>query len=267
MSGNFQIEATDLSFSYHRPTVKALDGLSFSLREGSFVAVMGPNGSGKTTLLRLILGLLEPESGNLEVLGQRPWKNQYAVQRLLGYVPQYGNVNDRLPVHVKDVVMQGLLTRRALPLSGHAIKNKTTSAIDMVELSDLSDRPFGTLSGGQRQRTLIARALAVDPKILILDEPFAAVDIASQQAIAALLNKLAHENGVTVIVVVHNVNVLVHYLDSILILDNRLVAYGAPRDVLKPDILKEAYKTDVPVIICDDGYLHPILEAAHDEIH
>jgi ABC-type Mn2+/Zn2+ transport system ATPase subunit len=267
LTDRIKIEARDLSFSYEYPTVKALDRVSFSIKEGSFLAVIGPNGSGKTTLLRMMLGLLQPESGSLEVMGYKPWQDQSSVQKLIGYVPQYGNVNERLPMRVIEVVMQGLQTRRGISISKQDFKDRVTNALDMVELGDLADRPFGTLSGGQRQRTLIARAVAVNPEILILDEPFAAVDISSQQTIAHLLNKLSREQGVTVVAVAHNVNVLVHYLSSIMILANRLVAYGAPSEVLKPDILRSAYGVEVPVIVCDDGYLHPIMEAAHDEVH
>jgi len=263
MTDEFLIEADSISFSYSRPYVKALDDITFRIPPGSFTAVTGPNGSGKSTLIKLILGLLVPDSGTLRVMGETPWENPGAVQRITGYVPQTDNINDRIPLRVGEVVLQGAMTRRGGIARGRDLAARRESVLNMVDLADLSDRPFSALSGGQQQRTLIARALAVDPAVLILDEPFSAVDISSQQDIVGLLRKLADEHGVTIIAAVHNVNVLVHHLDAILLLNKKLVAFDTPDRVLKPEILKEAYGTDVPVVICDDGFRHPLLEDPH----
>jgi ABC-type Mn2+/Zn2+ transport system ATPase subunit len=260
MNRETQIEASSLSFSYRRPTVKALDDVTFSIPRGSFTAIMGPNGSGKTTLVRLILGLLTPESGDLTIEGFRPWIEQSAVQRLIGYIPQSEQVNDRLPVRLKDVVLQGVLARGG-PAKG--LTKRLDEILVAVGLEEFSDVRFGTLSGGQQQRTLIARALAVEPRILLLDEPFAAVDVSSQQSITELLSDIRRERDVTVITVVHNINVLVHHLDYVMLLDRRLVAMGPPAEVLSPETLKAVYKTDVPVVVCDDGFFHPMLEDTH----
>jgi len=263
MNDESGIEATGLGFRYKSPPVEALEDLTFGIPRGSFTAIMGPNGSGKTTLLRLILGLLEPTSGDLTVFGARPWANPAAVQRCIGYVPQRENVNVRMPLRVKEVVVQGVELRAGGMTRGGAGGDRLRSVLEMVGLEDLADRPFSALSGGEQQRALIARALAVEPEILILDEPFSAVDMPTQQEISELLSRLAQEGDVTILAAVHNVTTLVHFLDSILLINRRLIAFDAPDRVLVPDVLREAYGIDVPVLICEEGFRHPIMEDMH----
>ncbi|HDS31035.1 MAG TPA: ATP-binding cassette domain-containing protein [Firmicutes bacterium] len=263
MEQQIQIEAENLSFTYHRPRVNALRGVSFSIRQSSFIAVMGPNGSGKSTLLMLILGLLTPDSGELRVLGHHPWQNRDLTQRSMGYVPQRDQVNERFPISVRDVVLQAVGARHLRSKNRGSVFERIEYILEMVDLVDLADQPFGTLSGGQQQRALIGRALAVDPEILLLDEPFSAVDLKSQVLIAGLLKRLTVERKVTVIAVVHNINPLVHYIDSVMLLNGELVAFGPSEDVLITRILSRAYGNDVPVVICDDGFRHPLMEDTH----
>jgi len=263
MTAALPIEARNLSFSYAHPAVEALTDLTFDIPAGSFTAVMGPNGSGKTTLLSLILGLLRPDSGELSVFGKNPWQHLFSTQRHIGYVPQRESVNYRLPLTVSEVVLQGVLARMGGGIARSEMGRHLAQVLEMVRLADLADRPFNALSGGQQQRTLIGRALAVDPEILLLDEPFSAVDLANQQEMSKLLRSLATENGVTVLAAVHNVNILVHDLDRILLLNRRAIAFDSPDSVLQPEILRRAYGVDVPVVVCEDGFRHALVEESH----
>ncbi|MFH1677009.1 MAG: metal ABC transporter ATP-binding protein [bacterium] len=260
MTGNNYIEARNLSFSYSHPTVEALSDVSFTIGQGSFSGITGPNGSGKTTLINLIMGFLKPASGAIIVMEKNPSSDPLSVRRLIGYVPQREQVNDRMPIKVEDVILQGAIARHGAFLDKRERVERLKRVLEMIDLEGFSDHPFNTLSGGQQQRVLIGRALAVDPVLLVLDEPFAAVDIASQVTIADLLKKLSIENGLTILAVVHNINVLVHHIDSILLLNRKVVAFGKPNEVLRSDYLKEAYGTEVPVLMCDEGYSHPLLE-------
>lgn len=258
------ITTDNLGYAYQQPPTLALSGVSLSVDQGQFVAIMGPNGSGKTTLVKLLLGLLNPTEGNLTVRGACPMEQRQSVQRCIGYVPQHDSVNSQVPVKVRDVVTMAATCRYQSALSGAEISRRVHSALEMVELEDLAGRPFRALSGGQQQRALIARALVVDPVILIADEPFAGVDASSHQTILNLLHWLTHEKHVTVLAVVHNVNPLVHFLDRVLLLNTQMVAYGEPVEVLTSSRLREAYGKVVPILVCDDGFLHPLTEAQHD---
>jgi ABC-type Mn2+/Zn2+ transport system ATPase subunit len=259
------IEVNQVSFTYPSPPVEALREISFSVDTGRFMAVMGPNGSGKTTLVKLLLGSLRPHGGTVRVLGHDPVAGGQQVQRVIGYVPQHEVVNDQVPVRVRDVVNMAAACRYGTGLNRREVHRRVEQALGMVELAPQADRPFSALSGGQKQRALIARALVVDPLILIADEPFAGVDAVSQQSIITLLQRLRDEHGVTVLAVLHNVNPLVHFLDQVLLLNQRQVACGTPEEVLTGALLREAYGRAVPVLVCDEGFPHPITEAPHGE--
>lgn len=258
------ITAHDLSYHYTQPATLALSQVVFGVEPGQFVAIVGPNGSGKTTLVKLLLGLLSPSQGELTIAGKRPAEARVEVQRLIGYVPQHETVNAQVPVKVRDVVGMAAQCRYDGALGRQEVRRRVQAALEMVELGALADRPFGALSGGQQQRALIARALVVDPRILIADEPFSRVDAASHQNIASLLNWLCQEKQVTVLVVAHNINPLVHFLDRILLLNTEMVAYGTPAAVLTAANMRKAYGRVVPILMCEDGFLHPLTEGQHD---
>lgn len=260
--GETIIDVRGLGFRYRVPPVEALSGVEFALPRGAFCAVIGPNGSGKTTLIKLMMGLLAPSCGSIRVLGQDPEQDPEAVQRLIGYVPQQTAINLSPPLSVREVVSLAAHTRK----SGRRgqIRSRVDKALDMVGMLPMARRPFRSLSGGQRQRTLIARALAVDPPVLVLDEPFGQVDAASQAAIGELLHHLARSHGVTVMVVVHDVNPICHFITHSLLLHTRQIAFGTPLEVLTAENLREAYGTLVPVLVCEEGYRHPVIQASHD---
>ncbi|MBU0609843.1 MAG: metal ABC transporter ATP-binding protein [Armatimonadetes bacterium] len=257
------ITAQHLGYSYPQPPTLALTGVDVQVEAGQFVAVVGPNGSGKTTFVKLLLGLLRPTEGEVSLHGRPAHDTQGGIHHCIGYVPQHRTVNRQVPVRVRDVVAMTAHCRYGGELGGAEVRRRVDRALEMVELSDLAARPFSALSGGQQQRALIARALVVDPLILIADEPFAGVDARSSQTIINLLQWLTDEKSVTVLVVVHDINPLVHFLDRVLLLSTRMVAYGAPSEVLTPAHLNEAYGRAVPILVCDDGFLHPLTEAEH----
>jgi ABC-type Mn2+/Zn2+ transport system ATPase subunit len=257
------LAAHALGYRYPQPPVTALAGVEFAVERGQFVAITGPNGSGKTTLVKLLLGLLRPSEGEVLVAGRKPREARLQVQRTIGYVPQHEAVNAQVPIKVWDVVSMAAQCRYDGTLERKELRRRVQAALAMVELSELSGRPFRALSGGQQQRALIARALVVDPHILIADEPFAGVDAASHENITKLLRWLSDEKRVTVLVVVHNVNPLVHFLDRVLLLSTQMVAYGAPEEVLTTERMEEAYGKVVPILVCEDGFLHPLTEAQH----
>ena len=258
------ITAHNLGYSYVQPLTTALSGVEVAVEPGEFVAIMGPNGSGKTTLVKLLLGLLKPTNGGVLVGGKRPREARLEVQRTIGYVPQHESVNAQVPVKVKDVVGMAAQCRYDGALSRQELQRRVQSALDMVELGDLLGRPFRALSGGQQQRALIARALVVDPRIIIADEPFARVDAVSHENIIKLFRWLSKEKQVTVLTVVHNINPLVHFIDRVLLLNTEMVAYGTPAEVLVATHLREAYGKIVPIMVCQDGFLHPITEDQHE---
>jgi ABC-type Mn2+/Zn2+ transport system ATPase subunit len=256
------IEASGISYSYSRPYLEALRDIDLAIPRGTFTAVMGPNGSGKSTLLRLILGLLKPSSGYVRVFGESPEDSAAIVQRSVGYVPQYDSVNLRLPIRSRDVLGLGIRARSPSRTS-EWVAQRVDQTLDQLGLLDLRDRRYGALSGGQRQRVLLARAMALDPEVLVLDEPFSAMDMASQRFTAELLHDLVRNQGKTVLTVAHSIHTIVHFLDCLVLLNGELVASGAPDTVLRPANLIRAYGADVPVVICEEGYRHPLMEDSH----
>ena len=233
------VQFDGVSFSYGERPV--LQDVTFTLRRGEFVAVLGPNGGGKTTLLRLILGLLEPASGSIHVFGSSP---REAGDRL-GYVPQYLRFDPRFPVQVLDVVLMGRLGPGRAGFYRAADREAARGALAAVGVEELAGRSFAELSGGQRQRVLIARALACRPELLLLDEPTANVDRVAERMLQELLSELGRR--LTVRLVSHDVGfvtravswclcvnrtVLVHPTAE---LDGTLVSafYGAPMQVVR----------------------------------
>jgi len=257
------VEAEHLSFVYRETEIEAIEDMSFRLAPAQFSAIMGPNGSGKSTLLRLMIGLLQPTQGSIRLMGEDPARSPDVVQRLVGYVPQYESINMRLPVRNRDIVGLGVASRTNRRLGASEVQDRAQAALEAVGMASMSDRRYSSLSGGQRQRVLIARALAVDPHVLVLDEPFAAMDLANQRRIAESMQRLVREKGISVITVVHNVNTLVHFIDRVILINRILIAEGHPDEVLRREPLQQAYGATVPIIVCEEGFPHPIMEDSH----
>ncbi|OFW72011.1 MAG: ABC transporter ATP-binding protein, partial [Actinobacteria bacterium RBG_16_68_12] len=195
------VELDDVSFGY-RPNQPVLEDVALRLGEGEFVAVAGPNGGGKTTLVRLILGLERPGEGRALLFGEPA--HRFSRKRTLGYLAQRSELGGDAPATVREVVSAGRLAAGGLigPMRRRD-RELVAEAIERVGLSERADAPLRTLSGGQQQRAFIAKALAGEPSLLVLDEPTTGVDAESQESLAALLDRLHSELGVTILYVSH----------------------------------------------------------------
>jgi ABC-type Mn2+/Zn2+ transport system ATPase subunit len=208
----------------------ALEGVSFSVEAGERVAVVGPNGSGKSTLFKAMVGLLRPVAGSVQSNGAK-----------IGYVSQRSEVDWRFPVTVHDVVMMGRIAQIGwLRWQRPSDREVVRRCLDQVGMTAFAGRQIGELSGGQQQRVFIARALAQNASILLMDEPFSGVDVPSQEAILEILDGLRQQN-VTVLVSTHDLNLAVERFDRLALLNHRLIAYGPARGTITPATLAAAY--------------------------
>jgi zinc/manganese transport system ATP-binding protein len=236
---------------------------SFSIGAGEFVTILGPNGAGKSTLLRLLLGLLRPAQGSIAVLGTAPRRGNPAI----GYVPQRRTLDPDLAVRGRDLVALGIDGHQwgfALPGPAHrrhlALVQETLA---LVEASAYADRPIGQLSGGEQQRLLLAQALVGQPRLLLLDEPLASLDLRNQYAIAQLVARLARERGITVLLVAHDVNPLLPVTDRVLYVARGRVAIGTPDDIITTESLSQLY--DAPVEVVRDSRGRVFVVGIEDE--
>ncbi len=234
--------------SVHYGAHGALDRVSFALRAGERVAVVGPNGAGKSTLFRVIAGVLPATSGTVEVYGGAP-----AQHICIAYLPQRSGVDWSFPVTVEDVVMMGRSGRLGL-LAWPRRRDRAwvRHCLEAVGLADLADRQIGTLSGGQQQRMFIARALAQEAELMLMDEPLAGLDVPSQQGIFAILDGL-REQGVTVVLSTHDLNQAAERFDRVMLLNRRMLGFGSPAEVFTPDRLMAAYGGHLHLVAVEGG--------------
>ena len=214
----------------------ALEEINFHLHEGERVAVVGPNGAGKSTLFKVIAGVLQPNSGEVNIYGSRPRGHV-----CIGYIPQRNQVDWTFPVSVADVVMMGRSAKLG-PFNWPRKKDWefVNHALETVEISNLASRQINQLSGGQQQRMFIARALAQEAELMLMDEPLTGLDTPSQEGILNLLDRLKKER-VTVMVATHDLDQAAAHFDRIMLLNHRIVAFGEPQSVLHTDNLLQAY--------------------------
>lgn len=238
------LTANNLSFSYG--TEPVLDHVSLSIDAGEFVALVGPNGSGKSTLLRLLLGLLPLQSGSIELFGADP-HHQPDPSRI-GYVPQRLHLGRDLPATVREVVAAGRIARRRWWKPPTKVdRDAVEHALRAVAMLDhLHDR-MSDLSGGQQQRVLIAKALACDPQLLILDEPIAGVDAESQQLFRDSLMHLVREHHAAVLLVSHELSAVAEDLDRVLVLKHRVVFDGPPAELAATGVSLGVHAQDLPI--------------------
>ncbi len=226
----------------------ALEDVTFSLEKPCFLTVVGPNGAGKTTLLKTALGLIKPSSGSVSVLGINVSKEPKKVRRLVGYVPQMERIDFSLPFRVRDVVLMGRVVKVGIGrrFSAEDLR-KARESLEVVGLEDLWDEPIAHLSGGQRQRVLMARALAADPQILMLDEPLVGIDPASKKTILEVLEKLSRE-GVGIVIVTHDLNPVMRITDYVLLLNKRVLALGKPDAVVSRESMSDLFGGEVEIV-------------------
>jgi len=228
----------------------ALDNVSCSLREGEQVAVVGPNGAGKSSLFKALVGLLRPSRGGVRFFGQAG-----AAPSSVAYVPQRSQVDWRFPASVADVVMMGRVGRVGLfRRPGRRDRELVREALDAVKLTGLADRQIAQLSGGQQQRVFLARALAQEARILLMDEPLTGLDVRSQDDIFQILDGL-RPRRVTVLTALHDLQIAARHFDRVMLLNRRLIGIGAAAEVFSPNRLVEAYGGHLHLSLTRDGIL------------
>lgn len=232
------IRISKLDFSYNGTPV--LENVSLDIMARDSLCIVGPNGGGKTTLLKLILGLLKPDRGEIEVLGQSPEKSRLRI----GYVPQYAHYDPQFPVTVLEVVLMGRLDRIFCGAYAKADREAARAALEEMSLTDLAERQFADISGGQRQRVLIARALAAAGELLILDEPTANIDAASEEHFFEVLGKL--NERLTVMLVTHDIGFASKFFKSIACVNRQVVLH--PTSELTGELIRNMYGGDIRMI-------------------
>jgi zinc/manganese transport system ATP-binding protein len=222
-----------------------LEDLSLDIRQGEFITLLGPNGAGKSTLLKLLLGLLKPAAGTIRVLGQPPRRGNKAI----GYAPQHRVLETDLALRARDIVGFGLDGDRwGIGFPSRRRTALLDQALAEVNALSFADAPVGQLSGGEQQRLLIAQALLTNPRLLLLDEPLANLDIAHGQEIVALVAELNRSREVTVLLVSHDINPLLPVTDRVLYIANGQSAIGTPDEVITSATLSKLYNSQVEVV-------------------
>ena len=222
------IAITDLVVRYERVT--ALDGVTLDVGAGEALGIVGPNGSGKSTLLKAIAGLLRPSSGSVCVLGKEPTE---LPPGSIAYVPQVEDVDWTFPVTVRDVVSMGRFPRLGLlRWFGAHDRASVNTALEAVNMAPFAKRHISALSGGQQQRVFVARAIAQDPKIMLLDEPTTGVDAATEDALRSVVRELVRR-GMAVVMTTHDLDSAPDWFDRLMVLDRKILAMGDPTEVLE----------------------------------
>ncbi|MEM7010400.1 MAG: ABC transporter ATP-binding protein [Verrucomicrobiota bacterium] len=224
------VSCANLSFRYGKSAV--LDNVSFEVAEGESLAVIGPNGGGKSTLLKLMLGLETPESGTLQVFGKPAGRNR----RMIGYVPQAMRFDPLFPISALDIVLMGRLDRLGVLSFSRECRAAAENALEAVNLGGFEKRPFSALSGGERQRVMIARALACDPQLLLLDEPTANIDLSIEEQFVETLAALRQR--MTIMLVTHDLELVSELGDAALCVNRSIHRHPLP---LSGDTIREIY--------------------------
>lgn len=236
------LEVHDLTVAYRKKPV--LWGVDFEIAPGQLVGILGPNGAGKSTLIKAAMGLLPLSSGWVEVCGEPLEANR----QMVGYVPQREDIDWDFPVNVMDVVLMGRYGKLGLfkrpKKKDHEIAYE---CLEKVNMHPFADRQISNLSGGQQQRVFLARALAQESDIYLMDEPFAGVDAATESAIITLLREL-RDKGKTVFVVHHDLSTVPEYFDSVILLNARLIDYGPTKEIFTTENLGKTYGGQLTVM-------------------
>jgi iron complex transport system ATP-binding protein len=254
------LSAVEVHFSY-LPGKVVLDGVNLDCDTGKFLAILGPNGSGKTTLLRCLLGWLRPDSGRI-LLNDRPLRSYSAkaLARTLAYVPQFPTSAFAFPV--QELVLMGRFAHAGtMGLAGKKDMDVARQAMEMTETLEFADRSLGELSGGQAQRVMLARALAQQPVVMLLDEPTSHLDVRNQLNVHRMMQRLAHEWGMAVVCVSHDINLAARFADELVLMSRgKVAAAGTPGEVIRKEILDRVYDVDTKLIQVE-GQSVPIVVA------
>ncbi len=242
------LELTGLTVRYERSM--ALDGVTCAIYRGEQIAVVGPNGAGKSTLFKTLVGLLKPCAGTTHYFGAST-----AAPSLIAYLPQRSMVDWHFPVSVADVVMMGRVGRVGLfRRPGAHDRTLVAEALDLVKMSHLARRQISELSGGQQQRVFLARALAQEARLLLMDEPLSGLDVASQDMLFQVLDDL-RARDVTILTALHDLQLAARHFDRVMLLNRRLVGLGPAAEVFAPNRLVEAYGSHLHLAVTRDGIL------------
>lgn len=239
------IEIYDLSVILNGKEV--LHNINLKINEGVFFGIVGPNGGGKTTLLKTIIGLIKPQKGDILIFGKEPIDQ--SKRGIFGYLPQHQNIDTNFPITTLEVVMMGLPRRGLFRRYSRDDHNRAKEMITLMGMDGFENHPFGSLSGGQQQRVSIARALAHNPKILVLDEPSTGIDVVGQEDFYHLLRGLQKRFNLTIIMVSHDIGTITTYVDEIACLNRTLHYHGNPLGAFDKDVLKGLYGKSIEIIM------------------
>ena len=242
MSLKFSVPIFDVTNVNYRVNGQSiLKNISLEVHNGQYIAIIGPNGGGKTTLIRLLLGLEKPTSGEIKLYGKK--LKSFKEWRKIGYVPQRASlVDENFPATVSDIVKMGRVASKKLFFKVDKEEvGIITEAMKKMDVLDLKDKMIGTLSGGQRQRVMIARALASQPEILILDEPNTGVDMVSQKRFYTLLSELNKEENMTILFITHDVGVIANDIGRLFTINQQVTICNNPKETLSCDEMSALY--------------------------
>ncbi|KAA3642952.1 MAG: metal ABC transporter ATP-binding protein [Chloroflexi bacterium] len=226
----------------------ALEDVSFQVDRGERVAVVGPNGAGKSTLFQIVAGVLASSSGEVKVFGHKPLGHI-----CIAYVSQRNEVDYSFPASVFDVVMMGRIGILGFFHNPRQEdRDYVTACLETVGMADLAHRQISELSGGQQQRMFIARALAQEAELMLMDEPLTGLDVVSQEGILDIMDEL-RQREVTVLVATHDLNLAAENFDKVMLLNHKLIGYGPVHEVFTPENLSEAYGGHLQLVETDDG--------------
>ncbi|MGA1862992.1 metal ABC transporter ATP-binding protein [Deferribacter thermophilus] len=251
MNSHNVLEIKDLNVAFGNKVV--LENINLFLHNKEIMAIVGPNGGGKTTLLKTILGIYKPIKGEIKILGN---KYKKLPKGLVGYLPQKDLINYNFPVLVKDVVFMGRKILKSFPyILNDQDREICFDALKRVNMEHLINTSFSNLSGGQKQRVLIARVLAMQPKILMFDEPATGLDVVGQEDFYELINKLREEDNITILMVTHDIGVISKYVDTVACLNKKIHFHGSPLDGKLSEVLDKVFGKNMQFIVHDSKCL------------